>query len=70
VKRSLHKSRLIYAIHSGTLIMQSHTNNVFFKLVEALLHIYSCFFSHRIYNYTWLTAIGSVTVSLRADLDN
>jgi len=25
--------------------LQSHTNNGFFKLVEALLQIYSCFFS-------------------------
>ena len=27
---------------------QSHTNNGFFKLVEPLLQIYSCFFSHSI----------------------
>ena len=31
---------------TSTLITQSHTNNGFFKLVEALLQIYSCFFSH------------------------
>jgi len=39
--------------------MQSHTNNGFFKLVEALLQICSCFFSHSIQNYTRLTAIGT-----------
>jgi len=27
---------------------QSHTSNGFFKLVKALLQIYSCFFSHSI----------------------
>jgi len=46
---------------------QSHTNNGLFKLVEALLQIYSCFFkfSHSIkLQYTWLTAISSVAVSL------
>jgi len=30
---------------------QSHTNNGFLKLVEALLQIYSCFFSHSIKLY-------------------
>jgi len=53
VKKKLHKSR-----YSLGHVDQSHTNNVFFKLVEALLQIYSCFFSRSI-NYTWLTAISS-----------
>jgi len=38
------------AIHLLTLARwsQSHTTNIFFKLVEALLQIYSWFFSHSI----------------------
>jgi len=45
VKRSLHKSRLIKWFTRARW-PQSHTNNGFFKLVKALLQIYSCFFSH------------------------
>ena len=50
VKRSLHKSRLInWFIRARW--SQSHTHNGFFKLVEALPQIYSCFFSHTIELY-------------------
>jgi len=47
VKRNLHKSRLIEQF-TRSRWSQSHTNNVFFKLVEALLQTNSCFFSHSI----------------------
>ena len=64
VKRSVHENRLIKPFTRARW-SQSHTNNECFKLVEALLQIYSCFFSHTIgYNYTWLAAISSLTVSL------
>ena len=64
MKRNRHKSCLI-KLFTRACWSQSHTNNGFFKLVEALLHIYSCFFSHSVkLQYTWLTAISSVTVSL------
>jgi len=64
VKRSVHENRLIKPFTRARW-SQSHTNNECFKLVEALLQIYSCFFSHTIgYNYTWLAAISSFTVSL------
>jgi len=61
VKRSLHK-RVGFTIHSGTQVMQSHTNSAFFKIVEALLQIHSCFFS-RSTNLRGLPLIA-VTVSL------
>jgi len=38
--------------------VQSHNNNGFFKLAEALLQIHSCLVSHS-YEATWLNAIGS-----------
>jgi len=47
VKRSLHKRRLIKWFTRARW-PQSHTNNGFFTFVEALLQIYSCFFSHSI----------------------
>jgi len=50
VKRSLHKSRLI-KLFTPARLSQSHTNNGFFKLVEALLQIYSGFFSHSMKPY-------------------
>jgi len=34
-------------MHSGRLVI-GHTNNGFFKLVEAMLQIHSCFFSHSV----------------------
>jgi len=50
VKSSLQKSRLI-KLFTRARWSQSHTNNGFFKLVEALLQINSCFFSHSIKLY-------------------
>ena len=47
MKRRLQKSRVIKLLTRARW-SQSHTNNGFFKLVEALLQIYSCFFSHSI----------------------
>ena len=47
VKRSLHKSRLInIKLFNRARLLQSHTNNGFFKLVEVLLQICSFFVSH------------------------
>jgi len=45
VKRNLHNSRLI-KLFTPARLSQSHTNNGFFKLVEALLHICWYFISH------------------------
>jgi len=50
VKSSLQKIRLI-KLSTRARSSQSHTNNGFFKLVKALLQIYSCFFSRSIKLY-------------------
>jgi len=39
---------LTHALTVSPMHSQSHTYNGFFRLVEALLHIHSCFFSHSI----------------------
>jgi len=58
IKRSLHKITLTLS-HIG----HTHANNGFFKLVKALLHIYSYFISHSITKVRGFPP-SAVTVSL------
>ena len=62
-ENELHKRSLIKGVHSGTLatLTISH-DNWFLKLVETLLEIHPCFFSHRIKQHVLL--LSAVTIPL------
>ena len=56
------------AIHSAS-CSQSHINDGFFKLVEAMLQIYSCFFSHSMklyvgYRYQQCHCLGALPAKM------
>jgi len=62
VKRSLHKSRLI-KLFTRARCSQFHTTMDFSNLWKHCYRFTHASF-HTVYNYSWLTAISSVTATL------